>query len=65
MPRDILREYGHDIPHREVPKATCGGVCEAKEIPNYKEPVGPKTINDPKTPGIHGTVHHCGTQGRH
>lgn len=39
-----------------------GGKPNTKEIP-YSPPIGPTNINDPKTPGIHGTNHgNCGTQ---
>lgn len=43
---------------------TEGGRAEPKEL-DYKPPEGPKGINDPKTPGLHGTNHgNCGTQGK-
>lgn len=33
---------------------------------NYRPPVGPKNINDPKSPGLHGTNHGpCGSQGKY
>ena len=65
MARDILSEYGKDVPHPTVAPATSGGCKEAKPIANYKPPVGPKGINDSKTPGLHGTNHGvCGTQGK-
>jgi hypothetical protein len=37
----------------------CGGVLpgDTKDMMNYKEPLGPKGINSPKSPGIHGTNH--------
>jgi hypothetical protein len=57
MPRDILSEYGKDIPHPQAARATTGGVKEAKPIANYKPPQGPSNIMDPKSPGIHGTNH--------
>ena len=57
MPRDILGEYGRDIPKPQAARATTGGVKEAKPISNYKPPVGPTNINDPKGPGIHGDTH--------
>lgn len=43
-----------------------GGKIDPKPIDNYKPPEGPKNINDPKSPGLHGTNHgNCGSQGRH
>lgn len=33
-----------------------GGKPTVKDIP-YSPPKGPTNINDPKTPGIHGTNH--------
>lgn len=42
-----------------------GGKVEKKDLP-YSPPQGPKNINDPKTPGLHGTNHgNNGTQGQH
>lgn len=64
MARDILSEYGRDTPSHEKPRATNGGQMEVKPIP-YSPPVGPNSIGDPKSPGIHGTNHgNNGTQGR-
>lgn len=56
MARDILGEYGKDIPHPQAARATSGGVKEAKTL-EYCPPQGPSNINDPKGPGIHGTSH--------
>jgi hypothetical protein len=40
-----------------------GGKPIVKDL-ETKQPVGPKGINDPKEPGIHGTNHgNNGTQG--
>lgn len=65
MARDILGGFGPDSPTPQKPVATSGGAQTPKEMP-YSPPQGPKGINDPKTPGIHGTNHgNCGTQGRH
>lgn len=62
MARDILSEYGNDSRQPQVAKARSGGVTSAKPLP-YSPPKGPSNINDPKTPGIHGTNHgNCGTQ---
>lgn len=55
--RDILGDYGHDVSKPQAARATTGGVKEAKPISNYKAPVGPTNINDPKGPGIHGDTH--------
>lgn len=40
-----------------------GGVTQAKDVMSYHPPQGPTNIKDPKSPGIHGNVHPCGTQG--
>ena len=62
MARDILGEYGRDSSGPQRPRATSGGVTQAKELP-YSPPKGPSNVNDPKGPGIHGTNHGtCGTQ---
>ena len=53
MARDILGEYGRDIPKPQAARATTGGIKEAKPI-NYSPPQGPTNINDPKGPGLHG-----------
>ena len=64
MARDILSEYGKDSRSPQAARATSGGCTEAKPIP-YSPPVGPSSINDPKTPGIHGSNHGTsGTQGK-
>lgn len=55
--RDILSEYGHDIPHPQAPRATSGGVTVARDVHNYMPPHGPSNIHDPKGPGLHGTNH--------
>ena len=65
MARDILSEYGKDSSSPQAARATCGGVEEAKPM-NYSPPKGPTNINDPKTPGIHGTNHgNSCSQGKH
>jgi len=64
MSRDILSEFGPDSPSTQRPVATNGGQQTPKELP-YSAPVGPKSINDGNSPGIHGTNHeNCGSQGR-
>lgn len=64
MARDILDEFGPNAPKPQASRASSGGVKTAKELP-YSPPVGPSNINDPQSPGLHGTDHGCGTQGRH
>jgi hypothetical protein len=54
MARDILSEYGRDIPKPQAPRATTGGVTSARDVMDYAAPKGPTNINDPKGPGIHG-----------
>ena len=63
MPRDILSEFGRDLPNREKPSARSGGVTEAKPL-KYDEPLGPKNMGH-EGPGIPGDRHPCGTQGKH
>mgnify|MGYP001585616239 CR=1 FL=1 len=64
MARDILSEYGRDSSSPQRPRATSGGVKEAKPL-EYCPPVGPSNVGDPKSPGLHGTNHgNCGTQGK-
>lgn len=42
-----------------------GGKPEVKPL-DYKPPVGPKGIENPKTPGLHGENHgNSPNQGRH
>lgn len=68
MSRDILSSYGRDTPQPQASKVSCGGVepGDQKDVMNYKPPVGPKGINDPHSPGLHGTNHGCcGTQGKY
>lgn len=65
MARDILSEYGPDSPSNQQPRATNGGQQMPKQM-NYSPPVGPKNINDPKSPGLHGENHGNNVnQGRH
>ena len=63
--KDILSGFGPDSLMNQMARATNGGVMPVKPT-NYSPPTGPSNINDPKSPGLHGTNHgHCGTQGRH
>lgn len=65
MARDILSGFGNDIPTHQKPRATDGGRLDPKPL-DYKPPVGPSNINDPKSPGIHGTNHgNAPGQGKH
>lgn len=65
MARDILSEFGRDSGAPQRPGATNGGKQEPRDVHNYQSPKGPSNINDPKTPGLHGTNHGvCGTQGK-
>lgn len=62
--REILSGFGPDASKPQRASASSGGVTQAKEMP-YSPPQGPKNINDPKSPGLHGTSHgNCGSQGR-
>ncbi len=62
--RDILSEFGNDSSQPQSPRASSGGAMMPKPLP-YSPPVGPSNINDPKSPGLHGTNHgNCGTQRR-
>ena len=53
--RDILSDYGKDIPHPQAPRATSGGVTQAKPL-NYHAPWGP-TNQHHQGPGNHGDNH--------
>ncbi len=60
--RDILSEYGPDSPANQQPRARGGGQMPVTPC-SYSPPKGPSNINDPESPGIHGTNHgNCGTQ---
>lgn len=61
MPRDILSEYGRDSGGPQRPRATSGGVTQARDVMNYSPPQGPTNIMDRKGPGLHG--HNCGNSG--
>jgi hypothetical protein len=64
MAKDILSEYGSGSSQPQRAPASNGGCCESKDVMNYSPPVGPKGINDPQTPGIHGPNSGVdGTQG--
>lgn len=62
MARDILSEYGPDSRQPQAGVSHNGGRIDPKPM-DYSPPQGPKGINDPQTPGLHGTNHgNCGTQ---
>ena len=57
MPRDILSEYGRDVPKPQAARATTGGIKESKPISNYATPQGPTNIKDGRDAGLHGQNH--------
>ena len=57
---DYVEHGGAQTP--QAPRASSGGVTEAKEM-NYKPPKGPTNIMR-EGPGLGGTVHPCGSQGK-
>lgn len=57
MARDILGGFGPDTQKSQASPADCGGCLTPSDVMNYKPPVGPSNINDPKSPGLHGTNH--------
>ncbi len=63
MSRDILNEYGSDTPQPQAATIKRGGVLpgQTRDVNNYSPPQGPKNINDPQSPGIHGA--NSGTDG--
>jgi hypothetical protein len=66
MSDDILSEYGRDSGAPQASRATNGGRQTPRDVMNYSPPKGPSNINDPQSPGLHGSNHGCcGTQGRH
>lgn len=62
MTRDILSGFGPDSSNPQQPRATSGGVKEAKPLP-YSPPQGPSSQTQ-IGPGLHGDNHGCGTQGK-
>lgn len=66
MSRDILNGFGPNSSQPQASVASNGGRVDTKDVMNYKPPVGPKSINDAKSPGLHGTNHgNCPGQGKH
>ena len=65
MVDDILNDYGRDTHQPQVASSSNGGKQMPKDLP-YDPPKGPKNINDPKTPGLHGTNYGNNVnQGKH
>lgn len=54
MSRDILGEYGRDTSQPQTTSSPRGGITSGKDVMRYAPPQGPKGINDPQSPGIHG-----------
>jgi hypothetical protein len=65
MSKDILSMYGPDSPSNQMPRATSGGVKEAKKLA-YDPPKGPTTFSH-EGPGLADHTNHgcCGTQGKY
>lgn len=36
-----------------------------RDVNDYQSPQGPRNVNDPKGPGLHGDRHPCGSQGEY
>lgn len=65
MARDILGEFGPDSHQAQAPRATTGGVKEAKPL-SYDPPKGPTNMHH-EGPGLADHTNHgnCGSQGKH
>jgi|SRR6516225_9753661 hypothetical protein len=65
MPRPILSEFGPDASKPQAPRATRGGVLEAKTLP-YSTPVGPTTFQH-SGPGLanRNNYGNAGSQGKY
>ena len=62
MARDILSEYGDDVPKKAAGRAKSGGVKTAKSLP-YSTPQGPTSLGN-RGPGLGGDNYGaCGVQG--
>lgn len=59
--RDILSEFGPESSQPQVPRATSGGVKEAKPLP-YDPPKSGQCDQHQIGPGLHGAVYPQGTQ---
>ena len=64
MARDILSQYGKDVPKKQVARAKSGGIKKARDVWDYQEPMGPTGI-DNCGPGLGGDVYKQGAQGGH
>ena len=64
MARDILSEYGPESRQPQASRASGGGQIQPRDVMGYSPPVGPTNINDPKSPGLHGSNHGNGTNRR-
>lgn len=61
--RDILDEYGQDANKPQEPRASSGGVTQAKSLP-YSPPVGPVGLGN-NAPGLGGSnLGNAGSQGK-
>lgn len=65
MSKDILSYYGPERSDGYRAKHDgSGGIKSSKDVHAYAEPRGPRNINDPKSPGLHGqNFGYCGSQG--
>ena len=62
MARDILGEFGPESGDVQKAKATSGGAQQPKDVMGYKSPYGPTSVDNPKSPGLHGNVYPSGSQ---
>ena len=63
MARDILSQYGKDVPKKMVARAKSGGIKKARDVWDYDPPQGPTSIGN-SGPGLGGDNYgNCGTQG--
>jgi hypothetical protein len=61
---EILKHYGKDSAQPQAPRASSGGVTQAKPLP-YSKPQGP-TGQMREGPGLGGdNLGNSGTQGKH
>jgi hypothetical protein len=61
MAKDILSEYGRDVPKKMAAKARSGGIKDARDVNKYRPPTGPTSIGN-RGPGLGGEVFERGTQ---
>lgn len=63
MPKGV--QFDPDFSTHRGSSVDAGGVMpgEAVDVHNYKAPRGPRNINEPKSPGLHGkNFDYCGSQ---